>query len=136
MDLKRILFALPLAAVAMNAATPDWSRFRGPNGSGVADGTFPTEFGPDKNLIWKTPLPPGHSSPILYGDHIILTAFEGADLLTICVNRTTGRVEWRRPAPRPRTEKVDPRNSPASPSAAVEDNAIYVFFGDYGLVSY
>ena len=135
MGMKRIFFALPLGLLAL-AATPEWSRFRGPNGSGVAEGTIPTEFGPDKNLIWKTELPPGHSSPILVGDHIILTAFEGLNLLTISINRTTGRVEWRRPAPRPRTEKVDPRNSPASPSAAVEDDAIYVFFGDYGLVSY
>ena len=47
--------------VASDAAN-DWSRFRGPNGNGVAD-TFnlPSEVGPDTNVIWATQLPPGHS---------------------------------------------------------------------------
>ena len=135
MALKRNFFILAVSVSSLVAAT-DWSRFRGPNGSGVAEGTIPTEFGPGKNEIWKTPLPPGHSSPILYGDHIYLTAFEGPNLFTISLNRSTGKIEWRRPAPRPRTEKVDNRNSPASPSPAVENDAIYVFFADYGLISY
>ena len=95
MALKSNFFALALSVTTLTAAT-DWSRFRGPNGSGVAEGTIPTEFGPGKNELWKTPLPPGHSSPILYGDHIYLTAFEGANLFTISLNRTTGKIEWRR----------------------------------------
>ena len=135
MAFQRNFFALMLSVATLSAAT-DWSRFRGPNGAGVAEGTIPDEFGPDKNVVWKTALPPGHSSPILFGEHIILTAFEGPDLLTISINRTTGRIEWRRAAPRPRADKVDARNSPASPSAAVEGDSIYVFFADYGLISY
>ncbi len=48
-----------LAAGEANA----WNRFRGPNGSGVIRvSELPTVFGPDQNLIWKTTLPPGHSS--------------------------------------------------------------------------
>src|SRR4051794_27945669 len=44
----------------------DWLQFRGPAGMGIADTTSPpTDFAGGKNLIWKTPLPPGHSSPIL-----------------------------------------------------------------------
>ena len=43
-----------------------WERFRGPNGSGVLEsGDVPAEFGPDRNLVWKTALPPGHSSPVV-----------------------------------------------------------------------
>ena len=39
-------------------AEPDWSRFRGPNGSGISTATnVPTEFGPQKNLLWRLPLP-------------------------------------------------------------------------------
>ena len=36
------------------AGPPDWSRFRGPNGSGISTATnVPVEFGPKKNVIWR-----------------------------------------------------------------------------------
>jgi outer membrane protein assembly factor BamB len=115
----------------------DWPRFRGPNGSGVAETTgLPVEVGPARNVVWKTPLPPGHSSPILAGDHIFLTAYEGEGRLTLCLDRKTGAVLWRKEAPRDRTEPIDKRNSPASPSPATDGQSVFVFFGDYGLVSY
>ena len=47
---------------------PDWSRFRGPNGTGIADTSgLPSEFGPAKNVMWKAAVPSGHSSPVLWG---------------------------------------------------------------------
>lgn len=49
----------------------DWPRFRGPNGSGVATGgSLPVEFGPERHLVWKTPLPPGHSSPVVSSNRV------------------------------------------------------------------
>jgi len=50
---------------------------RGPNRSGVAaDGDFPVHFGPGTNVLWKSPVPSGHSSPIVWGDRLFLTGFE------------------------------------------------------------
>src|SRR5262249_47372564 len=64
--------------LALSASASDWNRFRGPNGSGINETSgLPSEFGPEKNLVWRTALPPGHSSPILVGDRIFLTAFDG-----------------------------------------------------------
>jgi outer membrane protein assembly factor BamB len=115
----------------------EWSRFRGPNGSGVVQSqTLPVEFGPGKNLVWKAVLPPGHSSPVLSRDRIFLTAFEGTALLTFCLDRSSGAILWRRQSPRDREEKLDERNSPASPTPATDGENVYVFFGDYGLLSY
>ncbi|MFQ5632966.1 MAG: PQQ-binding-like beta-propeller repeat protein [bacterium] len=130
-----------LLFIACNADTEfgiyDWSRFRGPNGSGLAEATgLPVEFGPEKNVVWKTALPAGHSSPILSEDRIFLTAVEGQSLYTICLDRKSGKELWRKEAPRDRQEKLDPRNNPAAPSPAVDDKNVYVFFGDYGLISY
>ena len=126
---------LPLGTHA--AGPPDWSRFRGPNGSGLSTATnVPTEFGHDKNLLWKLPLPPGHSSPILQGDRIYLTALRDDTLVTIAIDRSTGKVLWERGAPKVKTVVVDKRNNPASPSPAVEENGVYVFFPDYGLIGY
>jgi outer membrane protein assembly factor BamB len=115
----------------------DWPQFRGPNGAGVADDSaLPTEFSPQKNVAWKTSVPPGHSSPILTKTRIFLTAYENGKLLTLCLDRATGKILWRREAPRPRIEEAQPTNSPASPSPVTDGENVYVFFGDFGLISY
>ena len=55
-----------VAAACPPLSAADWPRFRGPNGSGVGEvAGLPVEFGPQKNVLWKTALPPGHSSPLL-----------------------------------------------------------------------
>ena len=126
-----------LLSSSLIAAPVDWSRFRGPNGSGLSEATrIPTEFGPDKNLIWRLSLPQGHSSPILYENRIYLTGFRGDQLLTLAIDRAKGQVLWERIAPETKTRIVDKRNNPASPSPAVEGNGVYVFFPDYGLIAY
>ncbi len=144
---------LALLWVSMAARAADWPQFRGPNASGVSDArNLPVEFGPAKNVVWKVDVPPGHSSPVIAGDRIFLTAAEGekladagrekvADagdgkLLTICVDRRTGAVLWRREAPRPRRERFQPTNSAASPSPVTDGRNVYAFFGDFGVLSY
>src|SRR5262245_4269197 len=79
----------------------EWTRFRGPNGSGIATSTnLPIEFGPEKNVVWKTILPPGHSSPVLTRSHIFVTAFDGTKLLIVCLDRKSGKIVWQRDVPR------------------------------------
>src|SRR5215218_1663021 len=77
-----------------------WPRFRGPNGSGVAeDQKPPTEVGPEKNVKWKVSAPPGISSPIIAGENVVFTAFDDGKLFTIAYRRTDGREAWRVQAP-------------------------------------
>lgn len=146
----RRLATLTLFAGAMFAG--DWMQFRGPNGSGVGDATqLPSEFGPGKNVVWKTAVPFGHSSPVIGGDLIFLTGAEGGSradagrekvvdkggrLFTLAVDRKSGKIVWRQEAPRGRLERYQPTNSPASPSPVTDGDNVYVFFGDYGLISY
>jgi outer membrane protein assembly factor BamB len=132
-----VLLAPGLMAASLVAAPPDWSRFRGPNGSGISTATnIPTEFGPGKNLLWRLELPQGHSSPIIHEDRIYLTGFRSDQLVTIAIDRLRGTILWERPAPEVKTRIIDKRNNPASPSPAVEANGVYVFFPDYGLIAY
>ena len=115
----------------------EWPQFRGPNGSGVGISMgLPSEFGPDKNVIWKTALPTGYSSPVLTQNFIFLTACENEKLLTLCLDRQNGDIIWQREGPRPRKEKLDFRNNPASPSPATDGENVYVFFPDFGLLAY
>ena len=115
----------------------DWPQFRGPYGLGVSDSSgVPLEFGPDKNVVWKTPLSPGHSSPVLTEDRIFLTAYDDGALLTFCLDRETGKILWRRESARPRQEHFQHTHGPASPSPVTDGTNVYVFFGDFGLLSY
>src|SRR5687767_391152 len=77
-----------------------WPRFRGPNGSGVAENQKPpVEFGPEKNVKWKVVVPSGLSSPIAAGDKLVITAFENEKLYTIAYDRGNGKEAWRAEAP-------------------------------------
>jgi hypothetical protein len=112
----------------------NWPQFRGPNSSGVSDNkNLPVEFGPKKNVVWKTDLPPGHSSPILSGDRIYLTAIDNEKLFTICLDRETGKINWRREVPRDRKGELHKVNGPASPSPTSDGKNVFVFYYDFGL---
>jgi outer membrane protein assembly factor BamB len=130
----RLIAALAAIASALQA---DWTQFRGPNGQGIAsDQTLPVEFGPERNLIWKTEVPPGHSSPVLIRDRIFLTAFEPGKLSTICLNRADGKMLWRRDVAPARQNKLRKPNNPAAASPVTDGRNVWVFFQDFGLLSY
>ena len=132
------VFAITLlSAAAIPSSAVDWSRFRGPNGAGVLETSgLPAEFGPDKNVVWKTALPKGKSSPILTANRIFLTGHEDGKLYTFCLDRATGKILWRREAPGRRLEKMHELNDEASASPATDGENVYVFFGGYGMLSY
>ncbi len=136
------LVALLMTPLALTIAlAQDWSQFRGPNGSGVSTTTgVPVEFGPNKNILWKTELPPGHSSPVLTRDRIFVTAHtkekDNYKLLVISLDRQTGKVVWQREVPRSRIGRLQDVNGPASPSPVTDGSNVYAFFQEFGLVSY
>src|SRR5262245_36317513 len=81
-------------------STAWWARFRGPNGSGVAEKDKPpVQFGPASKLLWKTALPAGHSSPIVWDRHIFLTGVENDKLVVIAVRRADGKLLWKQAMP-------------------------------------
>ena len=155
--------AFTIGALAKTKPIPkpgsEWSQFRGPNGTGVAETAgLPTEFGPTTNVVWKTALPPGHSSPVLTRDRIFLTAYskipaagakqnahaaqespiqkENYKLLVIALDRASGKILWQREVPRTRVGRLQNVNNPASPSPVTDGSNVYVFFQEFGLVSF
>jgi outer membrane protein assembly factor BamB len=156
--LTAALVAVLATFAATGAAAEDWPQFRGPNGGGVSVSTgLPEVFGPEKNVIWKTPLPPGHSSPVLTRDRVFVTAYlkekavssrqpaggtkgdageKNHKLLVICLDRRTGKLLWQREVPRSREGRLQNVNDPASPSPVTDGTNVYVFFQEFGLVSY
>jgi outer membrane protein assembly factor BamB len=115
----------------------DWTRFRGPNGSGVSrDSGFPIEFDKAHNLIWRTPVKPGKSSPVLSERHIFLTGFENEKLLTQCFDRKTGKLLWERVEIRIPKPEGNLLNNAAAITPVTDGENVYVFFKDFGLISY
>jgi outer membrane protein assembly factor BamB len=125
-----------LLLLSLTAQAETWDRFRGPNGSGVLETSLPAELGPGKNLLWKTDLPAGLSSPVLNDRHIFLTAADGADLVTLCLERASGRILWKRAVKAGRTEKLHELNHASAASVAVTHDRVISFFGNFGLVAY
>lgn len=124
-------------AAAVNGSGDEWLQFRGPNGSGIAEvAALPSEFGPGKNLRWKTTVPFARSSPIVTRDRVFLTSSEGEKLITISLDRKTGKVLWQREVVRPRRMLIYRANDPASPSPVSDGKNVYAFFGEFGLISY
>jgi outer membrane protein assembly factor BamB len=120
-------------------AGDSWPQFHGPNATGLAsdEHKLPADIGPDKNLIWKTALPPGHSSPVIHGDHIYLTGARGQSLLTIAIDRKTGRVLWEVEAAHKQLETVHKSaGSLAQSTPATDGERVVSFFGSCGLFCY
>ncbi|MEZ5354170.1 MAG: PQQ-binding-like beta-propeller repeat protein [Bryobacteraceae bacterium] len=137
MPAKRSSLILLAVLAAPGASAGDWTRFRGPNGTGVADGAaLPEELGEGANVVWKTAIPLGKSSPVLTADRIFLTGHRDGKLETFALDRATGKLLWRREAPGHRPEKRHTLNDPAAPSPVTDGANVYVFFAGYGLVAY
>ncbi|MBO0724950.1 MAG: PQQ-binding-like beta-propeller repeat protein [Blastocatellia bacterium] len=144
----RFIAALILALIGAGQAIAiedEWSRFRGPNGAGVSSATnLPVEFGPEKGVVWKTALPPGHSSPVLARTRIYLTAHTPIDaknkadyqLFVIALDRKSGKELWRREIIRARKGRLENLNGPASASPVTDGENVYAFFQDFGLIAF
>jgi len=126
-----------LCAAAVLASGEEWRQFRGPNSAGVSDSKgVPAEFGPTRNVVWKASLPPGKSSPVFAGGRIFVTGHEGEKLITLAVDRASGRVLWRKAIDRNRQERRNKLNDAAAPTPVTDGNHVFAFFADFGLVSF
>jgi outer membrane protein assembly factor BamB len=142
MRMRRHRLALCLFVVGMLEAGAresfgQWPQFRGPGGSGVDSSSgHPVAFSPTSNVIWKTTMPYGQSSPVVAGGRVYLTASDGGKLLTISLDAATGREVWRRELKPSHHQQVYHANDAASPTPAADADGVVVFFPDFGLAAY
>ena len=45
------------------------------------------EFGPEQNLLWRTKVPAGRSSPVIWENRVFLTAYEESRCIVLCLDR-------------------------------------------------
>ena len=121
----RSLFALLLLSAL--CCGQEWTRFRGPNGNGIADGDLPATWTQD-DYNWTVDLPGiGHSSPVIWGDRLFIQSAdpESGTQFTICLNTNDGSEIWRKAYPS-KTYHIHTRNSLATATPAVDDQHVYV----------
>lgn len=78
--MTRILTCLATLALAVaTTSAQNWPQWRGSDGSGVAaPGRYPVTFSATNDVLWSAPLPgKGGSTPIVWGDRIVLTSGVG-----------------------------------------------------------
>ncbi|MCB9919114.1 MAG: PQQ-binding-like beta-propeller repeat protein [Planctomycetes bacterium] len=121
-----------------------WTRFRGPNGSGIADEhALPDTLG-DEHHAWSVDVPLGHSSPVVFDGRIYLSGVEKVEspedaheeLVTLCLELESGKTIWKRAIRRPRKDHFDQRNNAASPTPCCDARGVVVFFPDFGLIAF
>ena len=131
------LLLLILALASGQALAEDWSRFRGPNGTGIAsDSGYPVAFGPGENQLWRTAVRPGKSSPVLTETRVFVTGAEDGRLYTQCFDRASGKLVWERSLVQPHEEVANKLNHEAAITPVTDGENVYSFFKDFGLIAY
>ena len=160
--IHRIL--LPLLLLNSVSITGNWPEWRGPSAQGQANASgLPETWSETSNVAWKTPLPGrGHSTPVMWGDHIWLTTaiektatseeakrrlesntgdqplvvLSSVSLRAVCVDRNSGKILHDIEL----LNVKDPQwahqlNSYASPTPVLEEGRLYAHFGSFGTVA-
>jgi outer membrane protein assembly factor BamB len=117
-----------LAVLCGTAGGQEWTRFRGPDGTGIGQGaSIPLSF-TEADYHWKVKLPgPGHSSPVLWGDRIFLTCThdDREQREVVCLDANSGQTLWS--AKMPFTPyRHNRQNSFAASTPAVDAERVYV----------
>ncbi len=149
-----ILTASLCGLLQLDAA--DWARFRGPNGAGISkEKGLPLEWNATKNIIWKSELPGrGASSPIVWQDHVYVTAYSGYGLTKddpwnnrdklrrhlFCFNRRDGTLMWKADYAGVMKEHgiggyLD-LHGYASSTPVADASGVYVYYGGGGVFAY
>lgn len=160
--LSNILTLLALTASASAAdSQQNWPAWRGPLATGVAPlADPPTTWDADgKNTRWKTPIPGrGHSTPIVWGDRIFLTAAipfgdplparpstapgnhdnlpvtHKQRFVALALNRADGKIIWQQTLKEGLPMEQGHRTGSLASSSPVTDGEhLIVNFGSFGL---
>src|SRR5262245_14174481 len=124
--MTRVFFLAALTlAFTLTLQAADWPRFRGPNGSGIAEGPMP-EIKPAAPL-WKVEIPGrGAGSPVVVDGKVYVQSatIDGKKRMLICLSATTGKTEWTKELPGNKAT-THAKNTFASGTPACDGQQLY-----------
>ncbi len=107
-----------------------WTRFRGPNGSGISPATNIPVTWTEKDYRWKAALPgAGHASPVVWSDKVFVLCGNttNAERFLVCLNTEDGKGRWQREFPSTPFRK-NRDNSFATSTPAVDAGRVYLYW--------
>lgn len=117
----------------------DWTEFRGSKADGRAVGpATPLVWSDSQNVVWKSAVPGlGWSSPVVADGIVYLTTAvpkdSGLSLRALAFDASTGAIRWDREIRTvEKVPSIHTKNSHASPTPIIRDDAIFVHFGALG----
>jgi outer membrane protein assembly factor BamB len=131
-SMSLLLLVSGLAFPCQAADSNTWTRFRGPNGSGVSDDeSIPAQWS-EENIRWKTTLPgQGHSSPVVWDDKIFLLSADPDTAMryVLGISAANGNILWKRDYAAAK-HALHPKSSYASVTPAVDEERVYAAWAD------
>src|SRR5262249_2702064 len=118
---------LALITIAGLGHAQEWTRFRGPNGSGQSEATTIPATWTVEDQLCKATLPgAGHSAPGIWGDKVFLTSADSQQGTrhVLCLSAVDGRTHWQRDYPS-QAHKIHELNTLASSTPTVDDQRVY-----------
>lgn len=122
--------AVVMLSLTAPAAAQEWTRFRGPNGTGVSDAKGLPATWTEKDYRWRVAIPgEGHSAPVAWGDRLFLESAleQGKERLLLCVAKADGKILWTKKVPSA-THPKHKLSSFASSTPAVDKDRVYASF--------
>ena len=134
-----VLSLLRLAPVTTLDEEPQrWPQFLGLGGAAVATSSEPLPLSLDQesDLLWKTGLAAGSSSPCIDGNRLFLTTHEGDHRHMLAFDRQTGDELWRYSIRAPGVGTAAHIDADlAAPTPCSDGERVIFYFGDYGLLA-
>ncbi|MCC6144168.1 MAG: PQQ-binding-like beta-propeller repeat protein [Candidatus Hydrogenedentes bacterium] len=126
-----------LGAMCLPVCAADWTDWRGPTQDGRTEATgLPLTWSETEHVTWKTAIHDlGFSTPVVLGKQVwVTTATEdGTQRYAVCLDLETGAVVHDIPVFQiAEPQHINPSNSYATPSAALEPGRVYVHYGSEG----
>ncbi len=121
---------LLLLMLPCSSSAQEWTRFRGPNGSGLSHATTIPVSWTEDDYNWKIDLPgSGHASPVLWGERLFLFSADpdSSTRFLMCVDAVTGATHWKESI-ETATYDVRKQNSLASSTPAVDAEHVYIAY--------
>jgi outer membrane protein assembly factor BamB len=85
-----------VAAGAGSVLGQDWPQWRGPDRDGIVSGfTAPGQWPDGLTQKWRVKVGFGDATPALVGDKLYVSARQGDEEVTLCLNTATGKELWK-----------------------------------------
>lgn len=140
-----VIMSLLCVRLCWGAGAPQPSGWRGDGTGRYPKTSPPLEWDIDEgtNILWKAPVGKSHSSPVVAGGRVIVTAEK--DLL-VCLDRRSGKILWQRDngysalpkglVAAPKRPRVGPGGGYSIPTPVTDGKLVYASYGTGIVVCY